>query len=657
MRGLVAIATLGFVACSGKKKDEPVASTIDAAGTFQRVCATCHLTREQAAAKPAPEVKFDQKLPADVQKMLARKMTQAAPDLETLRTFSPGAIVMALERGTMSPVGSQLSGAERIAIAEYLSGKKYEPAAAVGNYCGPNATAGENLEGPRWYGASNGLANTRFQPAAGLTRETVSRLKLKWAYALPEGRQGSTLETLGSRLFLGDAAGRVQSIDRKTGCVHWIHPGERWVRSALNVTKLGDQYVAAFGTAALPFVFTALDALTGKVLWKKNISTDPQHHSSNSPVMYKGTLYVPLSVGYEQRESQNPQHECCKGRGAMVALDPTTGTAKWTSYMTPEPQKLGKNVAGVQMWGPSGGSIWKVPTIDSSLNRIYFGTGENITGPQTETGGAVVALDVATGDIVWSMRLADDVIFNGSCYMPWLTGHCPPKAPVSADANSPVLVELADKKRILVGANKYSRVVGLDPDKNGAVLWDKKISVGGGFGGVHWGMAADAENVYIPYADRFQWPKLTEKQWKDRLAKKEPLYQDEHADAGGLVALRASDGKELWRVHAGKDSCAGKKQGCATAFASPPTVIPGVVFATAQDGFVRAYSTDNGALLWEFDTAREFDTVQGTKASGGGIDGPGGPIVVDGMLYLTSGYTNASVMPGNVLLAFSIDGK
>ncbi|MBA3455824.1 MAG: PQQ-binding-like beta-propeller repeat protein [Deltaproteobacteria bacterium] len=662
MRIFVTLVLLGLVACSGKKgeepkRDQPIASAVDAEGTFKRACGQCHVPREQAAKTPAQEVKLDPKLPPDIQAFMKKRLSQPAPDLETLRTYSAAAIVLALERGTMSQVGAELSAAERVAVAEYLSGKKYDSTMVVGNYCGPNVSQGEKLDGPRWYGASNGPANDRFQRGAGLTRENVSKLKLKWAYALPEGRQGSTLETLGSRLFIGDTSGRVHSIDRSTGCVYWIYSGDRWVRSAFNVTKLGDHYVAAFGTAALPYVFTALDALTGKTLWKQTISTDKQAHSSSSPVMYDGTLYVPISVGYEQRQSQSPKHECCTGRGAVIALDPTNGAAKWTSYMTPEPQKLGKNVADVQMWGPSGGSVWKVPTIDPALKRIYVGTGENITGPQTETGGAIVAIDMADGKIAWSKRLADDVIFNGSCYTPWVTGHCAEKPPVSADATSPVLVELPDKKRVLVGANKNSRVVGLDPDNNGAVLWDKTISPGGGFGGVHWGMATDGEKVYIPYADRFQWPKLTTKQWKDRLAKKQPHYQDEHLDAGGLVALRASDGAEVWRVHGGKESCAGKAKECAKAFASPPTVIPGVVFATSQDGFVRAYNTDDGALLWEFDTAREFDAIQGGKASGGGIDGPGGVIVVDGMLYLTSGYTGASVMPGNVLLAFAIDGR
>jgi polyvinyl alcohol dehydrogenase (cytochrome) len=86
------------------------------------------------------------------------------------------------------------------------------------------------------------------------------------------------------------------------------------------------------------------------------------------------------------------------------------------------------------------------------------------------------------------------------------------------------------------------------------------------------------------------------------------------------------------------------------------TAIPGVVFSGSVDGRLRAYSTTDGKIVWEFDTIRPYETVNGVPARGGSLDGAG-PAVAGGMLFVNSGYPTAGGMPGNVLLAFSVDGK
>jgi polyvinyl alcohol dehydrogenase (cytochrome) len=85
------------------------------------------------------------------------------------------------------------------------------------------------------------------------------------------------------------------------------------------------------------------------------------------------------------------------------------------------------------------------------------------------------------------------------------------------------------------------------------------------------------------------------------------------------------------------------------------TAIPGVVFASSWDGHVRAYDSKAGSIIWDFDTAKEFPTVNNVKAHGGSINSVG-PVVVGGMLFTPSGYSG-NAMPGNLLLAFSADGK
>ena len=88
----------------------------------------------------------------------------------------------------------------------------------------------------------------------------------------------------------------------------------------------------------------------------------------------------------------------------------------------------------------------------------------------------------------------------------------------------------------------------------------------------------------------------------------------------------------------------------------PVTAIPGVVFSGSVDGHLRAYSAATGEVVWDMDTAREYETVNGQKARGGSLDAAGA-VIVGGTLYVNSGYGQWGGMPGNVLLAFSVDGK
>ena len=74
----------------------------------------------------------------------------------------------------------------------------------------------------------------------------------------------------------------------------------------------------------------------------------------------------------------------------------------------------------------------------------------------------------------------------------------------------------------------------------------------------------------------------------------------------------------------------------------------------SQDGGLRAYAADDGSLLWQFDTRREFTTVNGVIARGGSMDGPG-PVVAGGLLFVNSGYGGLLGLPGNVLLVFGVD--
>jgi polyvinyl alcohol dehydrogenase (cytochrome) len=77
------------------------------------------------------------------------------------------------------------------------------------------------------------------------------------------------------------------------------------------------------------------------------------------------------------------------------------------------------------------------------------------------------------------------------------------------------------------------------------------------------------------------------------------------------------------------------------------------VFSGSMDGHIRAFSTDDGRMLWDFDTAKPFTTVNSAAGHGGSLDGAG-PVVAGGMVFVNSGYPRFGGTPGNVLLAFGV---
>jgi polyvinyl alcohol dehydrogenase (cytochrome) len=162
-------------------------------------------------------------------------------------------------------------------------------------------------------------------------------------------------------------------------------------------------------------------------------------------------------------------------------------------------------------------------------------------------------------------------------------------------------------------------------------------------------MSADAKNVYAALSDVEITAPLAGGQGGQPTFFGMPLMLKPDA-GGGLYALDLESGRITWQTpHPGCNS----RPGCSPAQSAATTVIPGVVFSAGLDGHLRAYDTQQGRIVWDFDTLRKFDTVNGVDAKGGSLDGSG-PVVVNGMVYVNSGYMFTGHTPGNVLLAFGV---
>lgn len=579
------------------------------------------------------------------------------PDRNTLQQLAPQAIVDVLTTGNMRAQGAKLAPAERQLIAEFLTGKplKAQPqSTAPMGLCQSPQTFSVASVNAQWNGWGAGLANRRFQSADGtrLSASDIPKLKLKWAFGFPEGLAAFAQPVIvGGRVFVGSLSGKVYSLDAKTGCMVWSFQASSGVRSAITVAQLGSseapRYAAFFGD--LHANVYAVDASTGDLIWMTPVDPHPLARITGAPQFHDGRLYVPVSSLEET--AGNPSDACCKFRGSVIALEATTGSRHWQSYTvleTPHPTR--KNPAGTQMWGPSGVAIWSAPTLDPEHKMIYVGTGDNYSDPPTDTSDAILAFDLDSGKLKWKRQFASADAWNLGCLLAD-KATCPSSNGPDFDfGSSPILVSLADGRRVLIAGQKSGIVRALDPDQEGRVLWEVRIAKGGVLGGIEWGPAADDDNVYAAVSDTGL---SLESDAKFELGKSKLVYDP--IKGGGIFALRLADGKQVWYSPPPKLPCSGRPR-CSPAQSAAISVIPGAVFSGSNDGHLRAYSTESGSVLWDFDTVREFQTVNGVKASGGSIDGPG-PAIVENMLYSESGYGFWGGMAGNVLLAFSVNGN
>ncbi|PYS30459.1 MAG: cytochrome C oxidase Cbb3 [Acidobacteria bacterium] len=559
-----------------------------------------------------------------------------APPASAIREMTPERIYDSLATGSMQKYVEGLSDIQKRRVAEFMSGRpvgsaKVGDAKNMPNQCRNNAALPNPANGAAWNGWGVDIANTRFQQAqaAGLTAAQVPRLKLKWAFGYPAGESANGQPTVaGGRVFAGGDNGFVYSLDAATGCVYWSFENGSIVRNALTIGPITGQgsarYAAYFGDGQAN-VF-ALDAQNGRLLWKTKVDPHFVARITAGVKLYNGKLFVPVSSS-EEFSSGHRDYPCCTSRGSVVALDANTGKQIWKTWVVPdEPKPYKTQSNGVILYKPAGGAVWNSPTIDPVRNAVYFGTGDATTAPSPRTTDGVMAVNINTGELLWSYQAHENDVFMGGCTLPTRGDACPsPNGPDLDIGNSPILKTLPNGKRVLITGTKTGEVFGLDPDNNGALVF--RVSATGvpatgarGAGSIVWGGAVDDRHVYYGVSGI------------------------------GLTALRPASGERVWVFT--PPAPAGGRGGL---LGAAPTAIPGVVFEGASNGMLYAVSAADGKQLWEFNTAQEFETVNKVPAHGGAITSTGA-VIAGGMVFVGSGYAISNgASGGNVLLAFGID--
>jgi len=601
------------VLATAAQNSASASAPMSGADVYQKRCAACH---DQADSR--------------------------APSKDALQKLSAARILRTLDFGLMMAVAYPMKREEREAVANYLGTKTGEtPPLPTNAFCAASIPILVGPTNDTWAGWSPAASNARYQTAedAGLSSGQIPRLKLKWALGFPGDVTAFAAPTvLSGTLFVGSASGLVQALDAKTGCTHWVFQANGPVRAALLPVPSGSSTSLVFGD--LIGWGYGLDAKTGRLLWKKRVDEHEATRLTGSPVALNDVVYIP-AASWEETRSLDPQYSCCTFRGSVTALRVRDGSVVWKTYTIDPPRKTGVNSAGAAQWGPSGAPVWSAPTVDTKRGVLYVTTGDNYSVPATSTSDALLALDLKTGRIVWSQQVLANDAYTSACRNKGV--NCPTADGPDFDfGSSAILVRAPNGKEMLVAGQKSGIVYAFDPDAKGKVLWQTRVGKGGLNGGVQWGMATDGQKVYAAVSDV-----------RAVMNTAGPVggATFDPAQGGGLTALHLEDGAKAW--FAPSHPCDPPRPGCSPGQSAALTLIPGVVFSPGLDGHVRAFSTEDGEMLWDFDTAQTYAaTVNGVPAKGGSIDGAG-PVVAGGMIFVNSGYPRNGGMPGNALLAFA----
>ena len=451
-----------------------------------------------------------------------------------------------------------------------------------------------------WPMYARDLAGSHYNPnEKQITPETVSRLKPKWVFEA--GADVSAQPTVaGGVIYFGSWDGKEYAVDAKTGKKIWEFESGAPSRSG---AAYADGVIYFADVSARLF---ALNAKTGAQIWKTKTDPHPMTIATSAPIYYNGRVYIGISSREEVVMAGDSKYECCTFRGGVAAFDAKTGAQVWRFYtVTDEPKEQGIDKRGRKIFGPSGVGVWSTVSIHPDEKRLYFTTGDDYTKPESMMSDAIVALDLNTGKMIWSYQAQHGDVWNMNCVQN--PKECGPDYDFGTIAIS---FKGAGGKKLIGAGQKSGWFYAVDP-KDGKLVWKTQVGPGGMLGGIEFGDATDGERVYVAISN--------------------------HPKQGSVSALDGATGKIIWQTMSpdGRSNFG-------------PLTVTGtgdnrLVFAGSSGNFIRAYDAKTGKIVWEFDT-------------GGAVGG--GPTVVDGVVYVGSGYTMLRIGKGNnKLYAFSIDGK
>lgn len=296
-----------------------------------------------------------------------------------------------------------------------------------------------------WPVYGHDLWDTREAPAFGAPQAPA----LLWSTDLG-GDIAGTPAVAGGVVYAGTFAGAVAAVDAATGHVLWSTPVDGAVTSSVAVSG-GQVYYSD-----LKGHLGALDAATGARAWTTDLGFGMSMPALyGSPIPVAGKVLVGTSSDEEQDQAGGMTYDF---RGALVAVDATTGAIAWTTFFA-QP-------------GEVGAAAWTTPAVDVATGTVYIGTGNAYVSPPIALADSVVALDLADGHVKWHQQFWEGDV--------WTLGN-QLEAPDYDFGASPNLFLLDG--RLVVGEGQKSGDYHVLDAATGERLWDARLTSGSSLGG------------------------------------------------------------------------------------------------------------------------------------------------------------------------------
>jgi polyvinyl alcohol dehydrogenase (cytochrome) len=383
-----------------------------------------------------------------------------------------------------------------------------------------------------------------------LNAESAYRLQEAWMRDLGVTINGAAV-VVGEHIYVSEPQA-VHKLNAETGEEIWnARPGGVSAPSYVE----GVLYVHAYSDS-----LSALDAETGESLWRvAKVSQVSLAVGFSSPLVAEDRVIVGTSSGEESVASVNAVMF-----GEVVAFDRHDGAELWRHRIAEE--------------GTNGATVWSSPSADPEAGMLFVCTGNNYTGIAGGSSDAILALDLATGERLWTRQLTEGDVY---------TTVNPNGNPDYDFGSNPVLfeAELDGKLTRLVGAGQKSGVFHALRRDTGEVVWSREVSPGSALGGILNNGAYDGARILVAGNTSIVGP------------------------TANLVALDPASGERLWRIsHRGK-------------VWAPITIAHGVALVMFDTTLVVVDVTD-GRVLYEYETPATSSTA---------------PVVSDGWVYFGSG--------------------
>ncbi|MEU3457741.1 PQQ-binding-like beta-propeller repeat protein [Micromonospora sp. NPDC006766] len=401
-----------------------------------------------------------------------------------------------------------------------------------------------------WTSNGKDLLNTRSNLLeTKITTKNVSRLKAKWTFATHGDVSATPIVSQGA-VYFPDWGGYLYKLNAATGKQIWSrkisdYDGVAGSISRTAVAISGNTlYLGTQSGARL----LAVDANTGSLKWSRQLDAHAAAVLTMSPIVYNGVVYEGVSSTEGEMSAFVPGYRCCTFRGSFNAVDAATGKILWKRYMVPDNNGQPDGYAGGAMWGtpaidPLRGTIYVTSgqnyRVPDSVHECQNagGTPAGCYSPDNHI-DSILALNMKTGAVKWATGAMRFDAWNASCIPGLPPNNCPANEGYDYDFGdgAHIFAYLDSKGRIreaVGGGQKSGEYWALDPD-SGAVLWSAAPGPGGHIGGIMWGTAWDTKRIYLAEANFFKTPYQ--------------MADGTTISGSSFAALDPATGRILWQV-------------------------------------------------------------------------------------------------------------